>query len=311
MATDIDDVIWARDHLLAGCISFSLFVFLAWLAAVFNEHHMVATLSEMVHDWNTAEGKIFIVALLLPAIFFLLSSYPYKLPNATVRGHRFGHVCIVVRHFFVNTGLVLVAFVPTIPLIQSSAHKVEALIHSFAAALCFGSFVLAECFVLLCSTTLGEVELRWRRAGLAFMLSCLALLGVHKTLFTFDIVGTYSQAWTFRYEMLLGGGLISQNQLLWYFSDPEVSREKDQGFLLMALIPAVFPYLGGLVIVVGDFWARQNTYALPLAVMEVLFILLVTALCHVGLSALRKLAVGAGEADGPGGEDGYGAVGGT
>lgn len=307
MAAEYATVVWARDHLFAGCVSFSLFVFLAWISAVFNDHHLHATLSEMVHDWNTAEGKIFIPALLLPAIFFLLSSYPYKLPTATVRDHKLGHVVVVIRHFFVNAGLVVVAFVPTIGegQLSSRAHSVEVYIHSAAAALTFLSFALAELFVLVCSNELHlrDGELKWRTWALSFMCACLILLGIHKALYTLHIVGAYSEAWTFRYEMLLGGALVSQNQLLWYFSDPDPSHLKDQGFRWLAAMP----YIGCITVIGTDFFSRNNQYALPWLIGECLALLVAWRVCTVAIAKARSWAL-KGSEDNEAGNGGYGAV---
>lgn len=276
-------LIWARDHLLAGCLSFSLFVFLAWTCAVFNDHHKFSTLSEMVHDWNTAEGKIFIPALLLPAIFFLLSQYPYELSNASVMDHPYGHVFLVMRHFFVNIGLVLVAFVPTLDTVETRAHDIEVWIHSFAATLCFVSFTVAELFVLTEHKELTQAELAWRSRSIAFMCACMVLLVGHKTLYSFHIVGAYSEAWTFRYEMFLGGSLVSTNQLVWYFSDPEPSPLKDQGFKVLAAVP----YVGCAFVIITDFFSRKNPYGLSWMIFEALLVFVSYQICLSCIGSLR------------------------
>lgn len=305
---EVTTVLWARDHLLAGCVSFTFFVFLAWLCAVFNEHHLKATLSEMVHDWSTAEGKIFIAALLLPAIFFLLSSYSYKLDNAGVRDHRWGHTFILTRHFVVNSGLVLVAFVPTVSTIETRAHDVEVWVHSVAASMAFVGFIAAELFVLVCHRRLKEVELMWRTRALSFMTACLVLLLAHKSLYTLEIVGKYSEAWTFRYEVLLGGGLVSQNQLVWYFSDedPE-TRLKTSGFIGLSVVP----YLGSAFVIGADFFSRANLYGLHWLALEAALSLIAYLVCHNAITQLRAWSQRGGEGEGAGAAPAYGAAAGA
>lgn len=273
MTPDWKPKVAARDHLLAGCLSFSIFVFLAWITAVFNQHHLRATLSEMVHDWDTAEGKIFIPALLLPAIFFLISGYPYVLSNASVHDHPWGHAFVVLRHFCVNAGLILVAFVPTLAQTDTRARSIEVYIHSFGATLTFGSFLLSELFVLVYHSALGRDEAWWRLRALALMTAGLILCLAHKVLVETDVAAAYSEAWTFRYEMLVGAGLVTQCQLIWYFSDPE----DDSRFRQLCFVPiATVPYLGALVIVGSDFCYRANQYALPWAALEAALLALAT-----------------------------------
>jgi len=271
-------VTWARDHLLAGCLSFSIFVGLAWICAVANEHYLYATLSEMVHDWSTPEGKIFIPALLLPAIFFLLSSHAYVLPNVRVEGHPWNHFFVVLRHFCVNAGLILVAFVPTLAEIDNHAHTIEVYIHGFAAAAAFGCFAAAELFVLSCHKSLSEEELFWRHWQFTFMLSCVCLILVHKSLIAVSYWISYSNAWTFRYEMLIGSGLIAQNSLIWCFSNPGDSE--DSRFLRCPGFLAIMPHVGAGGIVISDFFYRGNKYGLTWVFLEVVFIALAMAINH-------------------------------
>jgi len=273
-----------RDHLLAGCWSFSIFTFLAWLCAVLNGHHRKATLSEMVNDWDTAEGKIFIAALLLPAIFFLVSGYPYFLENARVDGHPLGHVFIIVRHFLVTTGLIIVAFVPTLPNTETRAHTVEIWLHSIAATTAFVSFSVSELFVLACHSGLEDLELRWRARAWGLQVACLLLLVVHKTMYQSGLAPDYSAAWTFRYEMLVGSGVISQNQLIWHFSDPDPTQLKERGFKILAVIP----YLGVLLVVGCDFAYRKNLYALPWGALEALALAVLTMLSVFFLHSLHS-----------------------
>jgi len=294
----------ARDHLLAGCLSFSIFVFLSWLSAYFNGHHLHSTLSEMVHDWDTPEGKIFIPAMLLPAIFFLLSGYPYVLANARVEGHPYGHLVIVLRHFLVNSGLILLAFVPTLSKVDTHAHHIEVYIHSAAAALTFGAFIVSELFVLVHNKVLTPHEVSWRFRHLGVMTSCLILCMVHKALYTARIVGAYSEAWTFRYEMLIGAGLISQCQLIWYYSDPSPSEWREYCFHLIA----GFPYAGALIIVGSDFLNRRNQYALPWAAAEALALLMISAGVITIMQFLRVHYGGHDEKVLEGRGDGYGST---
>lgn len=219
----------------------------------------------MVHDWGTAEGKIFIPALLLPAIFFLLSGYPYWLRNARVDGHQLCHVFVIARHFCVNSGLILVAFVPTLDHIHSGAHRIEIFVHSFAASMAFVSSVASEVFVLVCHASLGQEELQWRLRALGFMVACIILMVIHKTLHESGVGGAYSEAWTFRYEMLTGSGLISQCQLIWHYSDPEPTKLKERVFVALAMMP----YFGVMIVISSDFFCRNNLDALPWAALEV------------------------------------------
>eukprot|EP00747_Dinoflagellata_sp_TGD_P166440 gnl/TRDRNA2_/TRDRNA2_189223_c0_seq1.p1 gnl/TRDRNA2_/TRDRNA2_189223_c0~~gnl/TRDRNA2_/TRDRNA2_189223_c0_seq1.p1 ORF type:complete len:336 (+),score=54.44 gnl/TRDRNA2_/TRDRNA2_189223_c0_seq1:121-1128(+) len=296
MGPELGPVLASRDHLLAGCISFTLFVGAAWLCAVFNKHHLKATLSEMVHDWDTAEGKIFIPALLMPAIFFLISGYPYVLPNARVDDHPWGHFFIVLRHFCVNAGLVLVAFVPTIPEFDRRAEQVEVAIHGIAAALAFLSFILSEAFVFTFNTRMKEAEVKWRKFGIALMTSSLLLLAGHKLVYQMtldDPVGStghtmsfYCEAWTFRYEMLLGAGLIFQNQLVWHFSDPLPASCMQCCFYAIAFLP----YMGAVLVMTADFLYRGNMYALSWGAMELGLFTLFTVVMFFIFGCMRSCA---------------------
>lgn len=233
----------------------------------------------MVHDWNTPEGKIFIPALLLPAIFFLLSSHPYVLPNTRVEGHPWNHYFVVVRHFCVNAGLILTAFVPTLAEMDNHAHTIEVYIHSFAATLTFGAFVAAEFFVLSCHKSLSDDERFWRKWQFAFMLSCVMLCCVHKAFVVFTFWLTYSGAWTFRYEMLIGSGLIAQNSLIWCFSDPTDEDALKNGYWCPGLM-ATLPHIGATGIVVSDFFYRGNKYGMYWIFMELVFVALAMAVNH-------------------------------
>lgn len=304
MTEDWKPPLACRDHLLAGCICFSVFTFLAWISAVSSGHHLKATLSEMVYDWDTAEGKIFIPALLLPAIFFLLSGYPYVLPNARVDDHPLGHTFVIMRHFFVNAGLVLIAFVPTLADVENRGQEIEVYIHSFAATLAFVSFVSSELFVLTCHPDLDKTELSWRQNALSLMTASTLMLAIHKTILMLRVdvfLSVYCEAWTFRYEMLLGAGLISQCQLIWYFCDPEPSVVKDYVFYCLACMP----YIGVLVIICTDFAYRGNEYALPWAGLEIVSIVVLTFVVLFVFQRLRGWGVRDKSEDR---EEGYGAV---
>eukprot|EP00927_Polykrikos_kofoidii_P059939 TRINITY_DN55028_c0_g1_i1.p1 TRINITY_DN55028_c0_g1~~TRINITY_DN55028_c0_g1_i1.p1 ORF type:complete len:361 (-),score=58.99 TRINITY_DN55028_c0_g1_i1:99-1181(-) len=281
---EIKPSVAARDHLLAGCISFMVFVFLAWMCALLDNHFRKATLSEMVRDWDTAQGKIFIPAVLLPAVFFLLSGYPYVLPNARVENHRLGRAFLVVRHFFVNAGLILVAFVPTLDDASSGAHEVEIFVHGFAAALAFVSFAVSELFILVCHGKLHEGELLARSRSLSFMIACLILCFVHKMLATFQYHPEYSGAWTFRYEMLVGSGLITQNQLIWWFSGPNADEPSAFSFYLFTM----FPHLGALGMLSSDIFSRHLTDATHWMIGEAVLAICMWWLCNVLISCAQR-----------------------
>lgn len=283
-----DSVGWSRDHLMAGCICFPVFVGLAWLCAVANEHHLYSTLSEMVYDWSTAEGKVFIPALLLPAIFFLISSYPYRLANACSLGDGpHDHAFIVLRHFVLNTGLVLIAFVPTLPEIVSDAHLIQTLVHGFAATVAFLAFVISETQILTCNRRLFEDERRWRRRALALTVTCLLLCGAHKVSLAFlAMFADYSEAWTFRYEMLLGAGVMGGNLMVWVWSSPYLDpKETDQ-----QLVPyiATMPYIGVIAVIVTDFFSRDNKFGGYFLIIEGGLLISVWALTYYGLDLLGR-----------------------
>lgn len=257
-----------------------------------NEHYLYATLSEMVHDWSTPEGKIFIPALLLPAIFFLLSSHPYVLSNVRVEGHPWNHIFVILRHFCVNAGLILTAFVPTLAEMDNHAHLIEVYIHGFAAALAFGAFCVAELFVLSCHKSLTDDEMFWRKWQFVFMLSCVILCCIHKSLVEVDIASSwsaYSSAWTFRYEMLIGSGLIAQNSLIWCFSDPRDKDALKQDLWWCPSFLAVLPHIGASGIVVSDFFYRGNKYGIYWILLEAVFLALAMAINHNFLEYCRRL----------------------
>lgn len=299
----------ARDHVLAGCLSFTVFVGLAWVCAVANDHHLKATLSEMVRDWRTPEGKIFLPALLLPAIFFLLSGYPYVLENAHAEPHPYGHFFTALRHFGVNSGLIIVALVPTldVELRENSAPEYEAqvYVHTFGATLAFVSFVLSEAFVLSCSRWFDNKdnagELRWRTRSLSLMTACLLLLAAHKVLYLYNIHPKYSEAWTFRYEMLLGSGLITQTQLIWHFIDPDPTPMKNKFFYVLTSVP----YVGVLFVIAADFTYRANEDGAQWIIMEAALLAIVT--CLTTFIYHRTRAWSSGGRDSAGGS-GYGAT---
>lgn len=310
MPLELRPALACRDHLLAGCLSFSFMVLFAWLAAVADNHHLKATLSEMVRDWDTAEGKIFIVASLLPAIFFLLSGYPYVLPNARLDNSHplFRQTTIILRHFCVNGGLILVGFVPTVDNTEERAQNLEAWIHGVAAAFAFSSFVISELLLLLLHAELPELELQWRLFALSLMIACSLLCICHKVLFEAhaqtDLISfsAYSKAWTFRYEMLIGGGLITQNQLIWFFSDPDPTSLKQKIFYALG----VLPYAGCVGVIAFDFRYRDNEYGPEWALLEMIVLSTLMVLC---LLSLKKVRVACQKKSSPiDTEDGYGTV---
>ena len=141
---------------------------------------------------------------------------------------------------------------------------IEVYIHSFAATLAFVSFVVSELFVLTCHPDLDKTEVSWRQNALSLMTASTLLLAIHKTMLMLQVdvcLSVCCEAWAFRYEMLLGAGLISQCQPILYFCHPEPSIVKDCVFDCLACIP----YIGVLVIICADFAYRGNEYALPWA----------------------------------------------
>lgn len=282
-----DSVQWSRDHLMAGCVCFPVFVFLAWLCAVVNDHHLYSTLSEMVYDWSTAEGKVFIPALLLPAIFFLISSYPYRLGNARADTGPNDHFFVVLRHFVLNTGLILIAFVPTIPLIQSDAHLIQTILHGIAATVAFLAYAASETQVVCCNPRLFSDERKWRRRALAVTVACLILCGLHKLSFGFlEMFAKYSEAWTFRYEMLLGAGVMSGNLMVWTWSNPLLDDKKeDQGITPFF---ATIPYLGVIGIIITDFFSRDNRYGGPFLLIELAVLIGVVFATIILIESLGK-----------------------
>lgn len=127
------------------------------------------TVSEMVHDPLSPQGKAFLGFELLAAIMLLVSWYPYELSNVYVAvrhglfvadddhhdeghcdcggclGNCFSWACM--RHFLPALGLALVALVTTTPVYNRKSSNISWItvqIHSIAAAMLFGGYIIVE-----------------------------------------------------------------------------------------------------------------------------------------------------------------------
>lgn len=145
------------------------------------------TVSEMVHDSSTPQGKAFLGFELLAGLMILMSWYPYSLSNAyigdrhtlltTIDGStrtdlhgdskRGVGQCIpswtTLRQFLPGVGLAVVALVSTTPIYEKTDANISFItcqIHIIGATALFGGYILVEMQALFYAEPKGQVKMK-------------------------------------------------------------------------------------------------------------------------------------------------------
>jgi len=114
------------------------------------------TVSEMVHDVSSPEGKAFYAFCLMGAICILVSWYSFELRNVYV-GDTVGFLgCLcswpTVRHYLPPLGMLLVACIPVVPPVNRLfGDTIVILMHTLGAVFMIGGYCVAEIHCLFCS----------------------------------------------------------------------------------------------------------------------------------------------------------------
>jgi hypothetical protein len=110
-----------------------------------------ATVSEQVHDWNSAEGRIFFGFCLIAVLLIFQSWYPYELRNVYTGRAKIGvgkwrpMYWITFRQVFPTMGLLMLISVSTVPTSQATGTSWFAvMVHLFGAFLMFVGYMVSE-----------------------------------------------------------------------------------------------------------------------------------------------------------------------
>lgn len=255
----------ARMNLLWGII-LSCLLLLAACAVAFAEQTFTPSLSEAFQDTSSLQGKLFIVALLVPSFSFWVSGYHWKLENVRVNEPGFECLdwwCRFLR-ILSNVCFIVVAFVPHIENIvlkrESNPNgKLEiaeafARIHLVCGILSFSVVGVAEMLVVCNNAALSSYELWWRRSSAAAFWSMSAMFVVNKAALLTCADGGYEQHfaknWSFRFEVYIGSGFMWMNQVVWCFSDPAIEEHIRSENLLRRVFP--YPHLSATILNLAD-----------------------------------------------------------
>jgi len=115
------------------------------------------TVSEMVHDTNSPEGKAFYAFCLMGAICILVSWYSFELRNVYVGDHKgiCGCLCSwpTLRHYLPPLGMLLVACIPVVPPVNRLfGDTLVITMHTLGAVLMIGGYCITEIHCLFFST---------------------------------------------------------------------------------------------------------------------------------------------------------------
>lgn len=219
-------------NLLLGVVLSTVFLASSCCVAFANGVR-AASLSVTFEDPDTLEGKLFMVALIVPAVCLWTSGYHYKLSNVRIMGPDGQKADWWCRFFRIlgNICFIIVAIVPHLDQdsmvsrlhVSAPIMKIPLnfeLTHFLAGNLAFILFFGAELLVLIKNVTLSAREVWWRSLGISVMAAAM-LLFTTAELVTYAGMGNKSrvaQSWSFRFEILIGSGLSWSNQLIWAFS---------------------------------------------------------------------------------------------
>lgn len=196
------------------------------------------TISELVSDWNSVEGRAFFGFELGAAVCILLSWYPFKLANA-ICNPLHGGCCTVsvcgycvfwatVRQFVGPIGLLLVACIPTVS--PSMYVEVENLClvfwHCIAAMLMFIGYLSCEahalnlwpfsCTQFVCK--FGTMEYRWRYWTFTVALWTFGLFMAMQISTGFITLNRTCCSVSFTLEALSGLSMLANQLSIWVYA---------------------------------------------------------------------------------------------
>lgn len=115
------------------------------------------TVSEMVYNIKSPEGKSFLAFCVVGAICILMSWYPWQLRNVYIGDDAVifgccGPTWLNVRQYFPPIGMLLVALIPACPPVNRTfGDKVTVTLHTLGAVLMIGGYAVCEIFTLFFS----------------------------------------------------------------------------------------------------------------------------------------------------------------
>lgn len=143
-----------------------------------------ATVSEMVHDWNSPQGRIFFGCCLIAAMLYMMSWYPFELRNVyagpeTISCCGFKCYWNTFRQLTPALGLILLICVSTVPAAQAvGPDNVSIQVHLLGASMMFVGYAVCEVKNLgLCGTSVYQQ--RWldieknERHTRVFLITCV------------------------------------------------------------------------------------------------------------------------------------------
>jgi hypothetical protein len=115
-------------------------------------NYFPSTVSEMVHDPTSPEGKIFFAFCMVGGVLILLSEYTYKLRNVWIgddaRLPYFNIPFIVFRYIMPPLGMMIVCGVTVTLGVRDFPEKIGATIHTLGAVMAIGGYILFEIHAL-------------------------------------------------------------------------------------------------------------------------------------------------------------------
>lgn len=109
-----------------------------------------ATVSEMVHDWNSPQGRIFFGCCLISAMLYMISWYPFELRNVYAGPEQLSCGCFscywnTFRHLTPALGLLLLICVSTVPTsVAVGPDNVSIQVHLLGASMMFVGYAMCE-----------------------------------------------------------------------------------------------------------------------------------------------------------------------
>lgn len=126
-----------------------------------------STVSEMVHDWNSPQGRIFFGFCLISAFCIFQSWYPYELRNVYTGDDKMwlcGFECywITYRQLVPTVGLLLLICVSTVPEeVATTTDQFSVIVHLTGAFMMFVGYIHAETKCLAMCGRTGMVSRRF------------------------------------------------------------------------------------------------------------------------------------------------------
>eukprot|EP00931_Biecheleriopsis_adriatica_P088731 TRINITY_DN62981_c0_g1_i1.p1 TRINITY_DN62981_c0_g1~~TRINITY_DN62981_c0_g1_i1.p1 ORF type:complete len:393 (+),score=49.86 TRINITY_DN62981_c0_g1_i1:97-1275(+) len=172
-----------------------------------------STLSEMAHDLASQEGRAFYAFQVIAAICLLISFYPFFLRNVFVgdasvlrwipqdpkkRNMRLLWIpsWATLRHYLPPIGMLMVAFMPTVPPVNRSIGDTILIgIHVSGAVLMIGGYCLAEVHCLWLAKRRSDAPLvfrGWEWNLRAFLIGCCICSAT-----LFQVAGVIDKRWVY------------------------------------------------------------------------------------------------------------------